>query len=1761
MKRAGVTLCLVMMLAGMASAGPRSLIMERPAGDSLVFHYTETSFPGTTILIGGLPYRLFTGDDGTPGTPLLPSITLPVGIPHASVLSASIIDAEYRTTEHQLVAPSPRYTIADNDEAVADYRIDRNVYSRDQWFPASDLAVDTPYDLRGQHICNVRIFPIHYNPSTGRLRTLVRATVVLKFDGTAAREVQSKPAANSFSDRLLRDLLVNYDEARSWRSAPPPAPPDSSAAWFQPGHDYVRIPVTRDGWYMIPASTLTGLGVSTPDPSTFQMFCRGREIPLMIGADSSIGFYGQWHRGDSTYLDFYSDTSAYWLTWGMTQGMRYVDVPGFNAPGAKLTTFGETVHTEQNTDYYEGTGDLEIIQNGEVSGEGWVWDYFFPNTVKSFQCTLDGPDTTSLLPAGIVVRLFSTTLDYAATDHHAKFWINDSLAGELFFEGRHEGLFSANVPSSWLRNGVNQVRIQSIPTPSSPNQFYLDWIEIRYHRKFQAKGNALQFNIARNATPQRVTIRGFTNPSITVVDLLTGRRVTGGSIAGDSTGRYSITIVDTVQAMDHRYYAWTPDAALPVSGLQKKQFAGIRTSAQGADYIVITHANFLSAAQQLAAHRQSFNGVRTAVVNVQDIYDEFNYGVLSAVPIKTFLRYAAEQWPGPPPSYLLFMGDACWDFHHYMSSTTQVNYVPAYGVPSGDNWFVSFDSVSSFIPSMSVGRIPASDQLQAQRTVAKIIAYDNVPPGDWIKRFLFITGGGETEQPGFKSLSESLINGYVVPPPVGGSPLRVFKSSVGVIDGENKALLKSLVKDGLVFMNFLGHSGGAVWDVSIGDPNELENTNGLLPFVCSVSCNVGAFAEPSRSVLSEEFVLADNRGACAMWASSSLGYATLGTTMVEKLLQGITADSLRSLGDLTTLARLRLWQESPQSQQRIAMVNLNPLIGDPLTRLALPLKPDLVVTSGDISIEQKVPTPRDSTLTLGVTVRNWGLVPSDSVTVAVSDLYNGSTSSIGGTLRRPPTFSVDSVAIPWDASYQAGKHTVTVTLDPGQQIGETNESNNIAAHDVYVYANTLAIVRPLENMVVAPGIQTLVVTSPLGRDSAGFQYYFEIDTVETFDSAARDTSGPVGPGIVSGQWQTPPLGQGRVYFWRARTQEGGVFGNWVTSAVVVDSVQPPAPAVRVRQKSRRQFNVAMRTQTAPTDSGVTIEPGVPVQITSRSLGYRANANEEYYSIIRVNEQVITGYWWAVGSSFMTIRLDDFSGDYEFRPFDVVNQAVQADSMAAFLKSTPAGDYVAISVVFDGKTNVSESLYVMLESLGSTMIRSVVPGQSWAFIARKGTPASALESLTNDSAVVSLQVPNVYRFGTGALSMPPASIPQSWDHLHRVWSGPSGTSVSIAITGEKPGGARDTLSVLPPSPGDVDLTFLNAQAGIYSSMQFHALLSSNDPLVTPVLSDWWVDLIPKGDLAVSARSIGPAGAPSLQQGQTFNFPVTVYNIGYRIVDSASVLVSLYDRFNKSRTIATGTIGAIAPGDSATTSFALGTDDFPRHVTLAVSVAPAGGTDLVAANNEAYYMLDVSAGLTAGMQVFADGIQLMDGDYVSPRPHIVIRPSDSREQSLRSVHLSIDDVAIGTSMPGSAEGSFVPELSDGAHLLQMSIIDSYPSGGVDTLRSVLTIHVASGLMILHPLNYPNPFRSDTYFTFVLTGTAVPDELRISIFTVSGRKIRELDVPMGWLQLGFNKVHWDGRDDDGDEVANGYYFYRIQVQGGGKTASIIERLARIR
>ena len=71
-----------------------------------------------------------------------------------------------------------------------------------------------------------------------------------------------------------------------------------------------------------------------------------------------------------------------------------------------------------------------------------------------------------------------------------------------------------------------------------------------------------------------------------------------------------------------------------------------------------------------------------------------------------------------------------------------------------------------------------------------------------------------------------------------------------------------------------------------------------------------------------------------------------------------------------------------------------------------------------------------------------------------------------------------------------------------------------------------------------------------------------------------------------------------------------------------------------------------------------------------------------------------------------------------------------------------------------------------------------------------------------------------------------------------------------------------------------------------------------------------------------------------------------------------------------------------------------------------------------------------------------------------------------------------------------------------------------------------------------NYPNPFNSETMIRFVLP---VAGQMELALFNLAGQRVTTL--VQGVRDAGTYTVHWDGRDDAGQELASGVYLYRLR------------------
>ena len=97
------------------------------------------------------------------------------------------------------------------------------------------------------------------------------------------------------------------------------------------------------------------------------------------------------------------------------------------------------------------------------------------------------------------------------------------------------------------------------------------------------------------------------------------------------------------------------------------------------------------------------------------------------------------------------------------------------------------------------------------------------------------------------------------------------------------------------------------------------------------------------------------------------------------------------------------------------------------------------------------------------------------------------------------------------------------------------------------------------------------------------------------------------------------------------------------------------------------------------------------------------------------------------------------------------------------------------------------------------------------------------------------------------------------------------------------------------------------------------------------------------------------------------------------------------------------------------------------------------------------------------------------------------------------------------------------------------------GIANLQNLLASLIIPQETALHA-NYPNPFNPETWIPYQL---AVPGEVTLTIYDMNGGVVRRLEVghqPAGMYQSRSRAVYWDGRNDRGESVASGLYFYTL-------------------
>ena len=731
-----------------------------------------------------------------------------------------------------------------------------------------------------------------------------------------------------------------------------------------------EIRVTREGLYHIGCDQLAGvLGTPVPDLASL-LLVRGsvgteqaREVALReVDADGDR----LCEAGDGDAIEFWGDPGHsrydaggyYWLSKGETAGLRMARRPS-TAGGLPEPPLRHIQSFEQNRYYRSAVGGQSP---SGMPHDHWFW------TFLAFGSSVFGPVQEFPFSIGAVAEgsteldtstYVSVTLASLAGSHRVQASLNGVWLGDFAWQGSnaYEGVLA--VPPGILQGGENRLTLALIAVQAPVAPVLVDRFALTYRLPqpmsvagessaefrpliFHTEPGSWQLEFSSAASP--VTLLDL-NDALRPVEVLP-TCADGNCHWGIEGGQGGI------------YAAVAEGVRLPVDSIEEDVPSQWRTPANGAGYILITHHSLWPAAQRLASHRRS-QGLRVALVDVQDIYDEFSGGQVDAEAIRAFLAYAWSNWRSPAPGYVLLLGDGTFDPHGYCTppdncpefvTAPNSTLIPPYlaavdpwlGETAADNRFAALDPNSS-LPWLAIGRLPANDAAEAQAMVDKILAYEGGLPLSsdaqtlaiaFVSDNAYAPDGSPDTAGNFWQISDAALEVLRQAAAANGVQLAAQRFFLNVCDprrysrclppgtpdssytdvGSLTAALAGWLNGGLQprttspLLHYVGHGALTGW---AGQPALLQNRDtadlGLaphLPIVVDMSCYTGYFQFPGLQSMAEAWLSSPQHGAVAVIASSGLDLVEVHAVFDSALLSGFADHSSTTMGQVFLSAKL-----------------------------------------------------------------------------------------------------------------------------------------------------------------------------------------------------------------------------------------------------------------------------------------------------------------------------------------------------------------------------------------------------------------------------------------------------------------------------------------------------------------------------------------------------------------------------------------------------------------------------------------------------------------------------------------------------------------------------------------------------------------------------------------------------------------------------------------------------------------------------------------
>ncbi|MCS6907751.1 MAG: C25 family cysteine peptidase [Anaerolineales bacterium] len=1050
------------------------LIRADETGVAIQFHLGEYAFERVE-LEGEIYDRITLGSAsnvGEPGKPSLPLVTTAIGIPPEAEVFLRIEELQTQVLEGQyMIEPAPGYYMEGEELAAGMpfYFRNEETYGSLNPYPGTVVELGEAAKLRSQRILPIRIYPFQFTPAAGKLEVVAFVRFVVEFRYPAGQPTLESSSAlaeeeNPF-DPVYRQSLLNYQEAKRYRTFGEPKQPELQLLTQATDHEWYKIVVTEDGIYKVTYESLraAGMPVDTLDPRAFAMVNQGRPVAIYVhDQDGDEGkfspgeyllFFGE--RFDGNYLaslysglpfyegyswrksfyrpqeynatpfeprfnrhmvEKYTNRNVYWLSYNGDGGpfMNEVDASPGSAPIFSDPFQQRLRFEEQNTWWttHFTSEDTFFWQRFQISG---------PKQGRySLSIPSPAPHGMAVLRGELIARAHSRSV---RPDHRAVIFINQTQIGTITWDGLERHRFELSFPASYLVDGRNTLLVEfQLVEGLRADEIFVNWFEVEYPRRFVAYRNTLTINrpltvtqteesiflplVLRSATqggnsaedeqdshafqPQientswdsagsdefwskgdssfedrvsfsgelgayRIRVEGFRSAEPPVI--LDVRNPLQPSLLRGGSFRDGVLEFQASLGSGIAYFIQVPKT-ITSAQIERRLFEDILTSE--AEYLYIAPREFIPATQSLAAYRQTKDGLTTKVIALEELVDQFNFGIYHPIAIKNYLRTAYSRWL-VKPKFVLLVGDGHWNF----LGSPNYDRAPIYMPPNlqwVDPWQGEVDSANDLVavdsdgvpdplPDLLVGRLPVNSGEEILAYLNKVQIHESTTTEAWQKHFVFVADAKDSAGD-FPTLSDRIIQDYLSSAndvrkfylnPGYGSYASESRPDLpcGVASGGNQcpdltqALIARLNAEGAGHLVYSGHGFIGGWSkavvFSVPDVDRLANGN-RLPIVLTLNCLDGYWFYPRilstpqvGPSLIEVMLRSPGRGAVAAFSPTGLGLATAHDALQRKFYDFIFAGDAWRIGSASTVAKLDVYS----CQECVDLIHTYTVFGDP----------------------------------------------------------------------------------------------------------------------------------------------------------------------------------------------------------------------------------------------------------------------------------------------------------------------------------------------------------------------------------------------------------------------------------------------------------------------------------------------------------------------------------------------------------------------------------------------------------------------------------------------------------------------------------------------------------------------------------------------------------------------------------------------------------------------------------------------------------------